>query len=93
MHIGEEQQQGDFAVAIGTNWFHYLCAKQGLDPDITFRQRFQERYQGRIQGPLAPDARRAGGFSEAGLLCLQACIDQNPSPQRNHEMAEKTRHV
>ncbi|PKY11001.1 hypothetical protein B1757_06735 [Acidithiobacillus marinus] len=79
-------------VAIGTHWFHYLCAQRGLDADHTFRKLLEERYRGRIQGPLALDARRAGGFSETELRWLQACIDQNPAPPGNQHV-EKTRHV
>lgn len=87
----EKDERGH--VAIGTRWFHYLCAQRGLDPDHTFRQLLELRYRGRIQGPLALDARRAGGFSEAELLWLQKRIDQNPVAPGNHEMVEKARHV
>ena len=80
-------------VAIGSHWFRYLCEQRGLDAEQTFRQLLQERYRGRIQGPLALEARRAGGFSEQELLWLQECVAQNQRPVMGSAAEEKSAHV
>ncbi len=71
----EKEERGH--VAIGSRWFRYICAQRGLDPDQTFRSLLKQRYRGRIQGPLALQARREGGFSEDELDWLQACVAQS----------------
>lgn len=53
-------------VAIGTRWFHYLCAQRGLEPVATFRALLAEHGVA-LRPPLNLDARHAAGFVAAEL--------------------------
>ena len=58
-------------VAIGTNWFHYLCAERKLDKYDTFLELMNKHLKGKVHGPYHTDARMKAGFSDAELEYLQ----------------------
>ncbi len=58
-------------VAIGTRWFHWLCAERGLDPDDTFIQLVRDFGAPRVKPPFARAARLAAGFSVNELARLE----------------------
>ncbi len=58
-------------VEIGTRWFHFCCAEQGLDPDATFLQLLETRFDGAVKGPFNWPARMAAGFSEQEKQALE----------------------
>lgn len=49
-------------VAIGTRWFHHLCAQRSLDPPATFRRLLAEHGM-RLHPPFNRAARLAAGFA------------------------------
>jgi len=57
-------------VAIGTRWFRYCCAQQGLDPDSTFLDLLKSRYGGIPRGPFNLEARHEAGFSREEMEAL-----------------------
>lgn len=59
-------------VAAGTRWFHWCCARDGIDPEPAFRNLLGEYLQGGLRGPFNLDARRAAGFADDELAWLQA---------------------
>jgi len=59
-------------VAIGTRWFHYCCAEEGLDPDATFLALLDTRYSGVVRGPFNLEARYRAGFSVDEMEALAA---------------------
>jgi len=59
-------------VAIGTQWFRYLAAQRGLDPEQTFLQLLARYMPGRVRPPFAVDARLAAGFSQSEMAALEA---------------------
>lgn len=59
-------------VEAGSRWFHYLCARRGLDPEPTYFALLQEYLKGHISCPLHVQARLAAGFSETELQRLEA---------------------
>lgn len=48
-------------VAIGTRWFHFLCAQRGLEPQTTFLDLLRE-FNVKVRPPLNTTARSAAGF-------------------------------
>lgn len=58
-------------VEIGTRWFHWACAREGLDPEPHFLALLRSRAPGRVRPPFNVGARRAAGFSESELLALE----------------------
>ena len=59
-------------VAIGTKWFRYCCAEQGLDPLATFLGLLRERYDSLPRGPFNLEARYQAGFSREEMDALTA---------------------
>ena len=61
-------------VAIGNQWYRYLCAQRGLEPVATYALLASKYGAPRIKGPLNLSARRRAGFdaAELELLALQA---------------------
>jgi uncharacterized ferritin-like protein (DUF455 family) len=57
-------------VEIGSRWFRWACAQEGIDPDVHFDSLLERFLQGRIRGPINVDARRSAGFSETELARL-----------------------
>jgi uncharacterized ferritin-like protein (DUF455 family) len=58
-------------VAIGTRWFHHVCAERGLEPEATFRALLAEYMPGRVKGPFHHPARAQAGFSARELEELE----------------------
>jgi uncharacterized ferritin-like protein (DUF455 family) len=69
LRIIYEQEIGH--VEIGTRWFRWACAEQGLDADGQFAKLLERFLKGPVKGPFNLDARRAAGFSEAELARLE----------------------
>ena len=59
-------------VAIGDHWYRYLCARQNLEPEASFRRLIQEYKAPWPQGPMNIKARLAAGFAQAELDVLAA---------------------
>jgi len=59
-------------VAIGSRWFHYLCAQRRLAPEATFRSLLQQYLGAPLRGPFNEKARLQAGFSAAELATLRA---------------------
>jgi len=59
-------------VAIGSHWFKYCCAQQGLEPLQTFLKLLKDHYAGTLRGPFNLDARYQAGFSKAEMEALTA---------------------
>jgi uncharacterized ferritin-like protein (DUF455 family) len=57
-------------VAAGTRWFHYCCARDGLDPVPTFMRYLDEYMRGSLRGPFNVAARKQAGFSDDELAWL-----------------------
>lgn len=67
-------------VAAGSRWLRYLCERQGLDMEQTYRQLLERYMPGRVpRGPLQRAARLRAGFSEAELRWLEQTQDGNPA--------------
>ena len=49
-------------VAAGTRWFHWCCARDGLEPRDTFIALLQRYFSGGLRGPFNHAARREAGF-------------------------------
>jgi len=59
-------------VAIGTRWFEWCCAREGVEPGETFIALLREVARGALRGPFNLEARRAAGFDDAELEKLAA---------------------
>jgi uncharacterized ferritin-like protein (DUF455 family) len=57
-------------VAIGNNWFNWLCEQRGLDPIITFDALRMQYQAPQLRPPFNLEARREAGFSEEELNLL-----------------------
>lgn len=57
-------------VAAGTRWFHFCCARDGLEPAPTFMRYLDEYMRGRLRGPFNVAARKQAGFSDDELAWL-----------------------
>jgi uncharacterized ferritin-like protein (DUF455 family) len=49
-------------VAAGTRWFHWCCARDGVEPRDTFIALLQRYFSGGLRGPFNHAARREAGF-------------------------------
>ncbi|MEW6612014.1 MAG: ferritin-like domain-containing protein [Pseudomonadota bacterium] len=58
-------------VAVGTRWFHYLCAQRGLEPVGTFFALVEQYMKGRLKGPFNLEDRVQAGFLAAELEQLR----------------------
>ena len=61
-------------VAAGSRWFRWYCARDGVEPESTFRTLLAEYGRGVLHGPFNLDARSAAGFSEEELAALQSAV-------------------
>jgi uncharacterized ferritin-like protein (DUF455 family) len=61
-------------VAIGTHWFHFGCAAQGLEPISSFQRIVREQGMG-VCPPFNLAARAAAGFAQEEFLQLTASTD------------------
>lgn len=59
-------------VAIGTRWFRYCCAQEGLGPAETFLGLLSEHYGRGLRGPFNLEARFRAGFTPEEMQRLQA---------------------
>jgi uncharacterized ferritin-like protein (DUF455 family) len=57
-------------VAIGNRWYRWLCAREGLDPEVHYAQLAARHAAPRLRPPFNVAARRAAGFSEAEIDAL-----------------------
>ncbi|WP_101925098.1 MULTISPECIES: ferritin-like domain-containing protein [Luteimonas] len=62
-------------VAAGSRWFRWYCARDGVDPEPTFRALLGDYARAVLRGPFNLDARAAAGFSEEELAALQTIAD------------------
>lgn len=63
-------------VAIGNDWYKWLCEREGLDLVETYAQ-LAQRYQApRLRGPFNLEARRQAGFNDEELVALQRMAAQ-----------------
>ncbi len=58
-------------VAVGSHWFRWYCAQQGVDPNKRFRELIDEYARGSLRGPFNREARTAAGFNEEELAMLE----------------------
>lgn len=59
-------------VAVGNQWYKYLCTQRGLDPVATYARLAVQYAAPRLRGPFNLAARRAAGFDEEELAALQS---------------------
>lgn len=57
-------------VAIGNHWYHWLCARAGVDPLAYHAQAALLHHAPRLKPPFNIDVRRQAGFSEVELQNL-----------------------
>lgn len=54
-------------VAAGSRWFAWCCAREGVEPQATFRDLLQAHLRGGLRGPFNVDARLRAGFTAVEL--------------------------
>ncbi|MFZ3129221.1 MAG: ferritin-like domain-containing protein [Rhodoferax sp.] len=57
-------------VAIGNHWYHWLCQREGYDPDVFYAQAARQHGAPRLKPPFNLDARKRAGFSDTEILAL-----------------------
>ena len=57
-------------VAIGNDWFNWLCKQRKLEPITTFEQLCIQYSAPKLKPPFNLEARRMAGFSELELALL-----------------------
>jgi uncharacterized ferritin-like protein (DUF455 family) len=62
-------------VEIGSRWFRYCCANEGVDPESTFFDLLERHYGGALRGPFNQEARRRAGFTAEEMARLHRGID------------------
>jgi uncharacterized ferritin-like protein (DUF455 family) len=70
-------------VAIGNRWFHWLCARRGLEPLAAYADIAAHHRAPRLRGPFNLAARRAAGFTAAELEALQHLIPDSREMTRD----------
>lgn len=63
-------------VAVGNQWFGYLCEQRNLDPIQTYAELAEKYDAPRLRGPFNLEARRRAGFSEIELKALQGATKE-----------------
>ena len=58
-------------VAIGNHWYRWLCARDGLDPVVTYDQLARTHGAPRLRGPFNVEARLAAGFTQVEVDALR----------------------
>jgi uncharacterized ferritin-like protein (DUF455 family) len=58
-------------VAIGNRWYHWLCARDGLDPIRSYQQLAVQHKAPKLKPPFNLDARKRAGFSETEIAALE----------------------
>lgn len=59
-------------VAIGNQWFHWLCQRDGLEPAAFYAQAALRHAAPHPKPPFNLQARKLAGFTDAELVALQA---------------------
>lgn len=54
-------------VAAGSRWFAWCCAREGVEPQATFRRLLETHLRGGLRGPFNVDARLRAGFTAIEL--------------------------
>ena len=67
-------------VAVGNQWYRWLCEARGLDPIGTYAELAKKYEAPRLRGPFNIEARRAAGFDEAEIRLLEAPRDCHGLP-------------
>ncbi len=67
-------------VAIGNQWFAWLCEQRGLEPIATYRELAATHRAPRLRGPFNLEARRRAGFSAAELAELDPPVAPSAFP-------------
>ena len=57
-------------VAAGTRWYHWYCARVGVEPRTRFKELLGEYAGGYLRGPFNLEARLLAGFDEEELVYL-----------------------
>ena len=57
-------------VAIGNYWYHWLCAREGLDPELIYQSIAVQHNAPRLKPPFNVTARLKAGFSEMEIANL-----------------------
>ncbi len=57
-------------VAIGNHWYHWLCARDGLEPVAHFKQLIKQHEAPRLKPPFNDAARRKAGFTDEEMQAL-----------------------
>jgi uncharacterized ferritin-like protein (DUF455 family) len=57
-------------VAIGNRWYHWLCTREGLNPETFYARAALEHDAPRLKPPFNILARRRAGFSESDIAAL-----------------------
>ena len=57
-------------VATGNRWYHWLCQRDDVDPDDTYRRAAAQHDAPRLKPPFNLKARRLAGFSETEIANL-----------------------
>ena len=63
-------------VAIGNHWFHWLCRRDAVDPDIFYAQAATRHGAPKLKPPFNLEARRKAGFTDAEIQGLQHLAPQ-----------------
>lgn len=63
-------------VAIGNDWYRWLCEREELDLVETYAQLAQRYHAPRLRGPFNLEARRQAGFNDEELVALQRMAAQ-----------------
>lgn len=59
-------------VALGTQWFRYVCAQRGVDVEESYRRLLLEHLTGKPKKPFNREMRLKAGFSERELDWLES---------------------
>jgi len=54
-------------VALGSHWFHWLCAQSDLEPEAHYFALVERHLKGQARGPFNRALRRLAGFSDSEL--------------------------
>ncbi len=65
-------------VAIGSRWFAWCCAREGVEPGPTFIGLLRGVARGSLRGPFNLPARRAAGFDEEEIQRLAELVEVGP---------------
>jgi uncharacterized ferritin-like protein (DUF455 family) len=65
-------------VAIGSRWFNWCCAREGLEPGPTFIGLLRGVGRGSLRGPFNLSARRAAGFDADEMERIAELMEPSP---------------